>query len=131
LNEAGKSTLHAALYAAICGVRRGAGQRKEDKEFAERHHPWQGERWEVSAVIELANGRRVRLHHDLAGRVNCSARDADLGRDCSAEIIDEGTPNAALWLGLDRRSFLSTACVRQADILAVSLEANSLQEHLQ
>ncbi len=131
LNEAGKSSWHAALYVAICGMRRGAGQRTEDKEFAERHQPWEGDRWEVSAVVRLADGRRVRLHHDLAGRVNCSALDADLGRDYSSEIIDEGAPNAALWLGLDRRSFVSTACVRQADILAVTADAGALQEHLQ
>jgi|CXWL01.1.fsa_nt_gi hypothetical protein len=130
-NEAGKSSWHAALYALVCGMRRGAGQRKEDKEFAERHHPWEGERWEVSGVVSLVDGRRVRLHDDLAGRVNCSALDADLGRDYSQEIIDEGAPNAARWLGLDRRSFLSTACVRQADILAVTADADALQEHLQ
>lgn len=131
LNEAGKSSWHAALYALVCGMRRGAGQRKPDKAFAERHQPWEGDRWEVSGVIQLADGRRVRMRHDLAGRVSCSAIDADLGRDYSADIMEDGAPNAAKWLGLDRRSFISTACVRQADILSVAADADALQEHLQ
>jgi len=131
-NESGKSSWHAALYAAVCGVRRGGGQpRKEDREFAERHHPWDGDRWEVSALVRLEDGRRVHLHHDLAGRVDCSATDADLGRNYSAQIMDDGAPNAAKWLGLDRRAFQSTACVRQAQIQEVLNEADALQEHLQ
>lgn len=131
-NEAGKSSWHAALYAAICGVRRGRGAPKtEDADFAERHHPWERDQWDVSATIRLEDGRRVLLHHDLAGRVNCSAIDADLGRDYSGEIMEEGAPNAAGWLGLDRRAFQSTACVRQADIQDVLQNADALQVHLQ
>ena len=112
-NEAGKSTWHAALYAGLCGVRRARGQpRREDREFAERHRPWDGEGWEVGAVITLGDGRRIELRHDLAGGVDSSARDADIAdRDYSNEIMNEGAPDGSRWLGLDRRSFLSTACV--------------------
>ena len=43
-NEAGKSTWHAALYAGLCGMRRGRGRaRAEDSDFQERHKPWEGE----------------------------------------------------------------------------------------
>ena len=37
-NEAGKSSLHSALYVGLCGIRRAQGPpTKEDREFAERH----------------------------------------------------------------------------------------------
>ena len=131
-NESGKSTWHAVLYAAICGMRRGRGRiREDDGYFRDRHHPWNGSEWEVSAIVVLQDGRRVDLHHDLNGRVDCQATDADMGRDYTDEIINDGAPDGSLWLGLDRRSFLSTACVRQADIQSVIDQANALQVHLQ
>ena len=130
-NEAGKSTWHAALYASLCGMRRRRGQARTDKDFQTRHKPWDGEGWEVGATIAL-EGRRVILRHDLEGRVDSSARDADLaGRDYSGEIMNDGAPDGARWLGLDRRSFLSTACVRQASILALLDDPRDLQDELQ
>jgi len=131
VNESGKSSWHAALYAALCGRRRskGAGTR-EDRDFEALHKPWDRPGWEVRAVIRLEDGRRIELHHDLEGRVDCSARDLTLGRDVSNEIMS-GTPDASRWLGLDRRSFLATACIRQADLLGVLTDPGLLQEHLQ
>ena len=131
-NEAGKSTWHASLYAGLCGMRRARGRpRREDGDFEARHRPWHGDGWEVGATIALT-GRRVDLRHDLAGGVDSSARDADLaGRDYSGEIMNEGAPDGARWLGLDRKSFLSTACVRQASILAVLEAPGDLQDELQ
>ena len=131
LNESGKSSWHAAIYVGLCGIRRGHGKTIEAREFEERHRPWDGDSWEVSALIELEDGRKVELHHDLDARVDCSATDADFGRDYSNEIISDGSPDGSRWLGLDRRSFLSTACVKQADIQAVVEQAEALQEHLQ
>ena len=130
-NESGKSSWHASLYAGLCGIRRRAGQRTEDREFRDRHRPWDGQEWRVSTVVSLADGRRVRLSHDLDGRVNCQALDADLGRDYSEEIIFEGAPDGSRWLGLDRKTFLSTACIRQDDIRSVTEKAGALQDHLQ
>ena len=132
-NEAGKSSWHAALYAGLCGLRRGRGQPlKDDKEFADRHRPWDSDEWEVGVVVALADGRRVELRHDLAGRVESSARDADIaGRDYAGEIIFERSPDGSRWLGLNRRSFLSVGCVGQADVLGVLASAGALQEDLQ
>ena len=131
-NEAGKSTWHAALYAGLCGMRRARGRaRTEDSDFQERHKPWDREGWEVGAPIALQD-RRVILRHDLDGRVDSSARDADLaGREYSNEIMTDGAPDGARWLGLDRMSFLSTACVRQTSILAVLDDPDDLQDELQ
>lgn len=131
-NEAGKSTWHAALYAALCGIRRARGAvRAEDREFAERHRPWHGDAWQTSAVIKLEDGRRIEIRQDLDGKVDCRAIDLATGQDVSSEIINEGTPDASRWLGLDRRTFLATACVRQTEILAVSANPEELQESLQ
>lgn len=130
-NEAGKSTWHAALYAALCGLRRGGGLARDDREFAARHRPWNAEGWQVSADLTLEDGRQVEVRQDLDRRVACSARDRILGTELTPEIINDGTPDASRWLGLDRRSFLATACVRQADMLDVLQNAGSLQEHIQ
>ena len=72
-NESGKSTWHAALYVGLCGIRRASGLRADDREFRNRHRPWDGEGWEVSTVVQLADGRRVELRHDLNGKVACQA----------------------------------------------------------
>ena len=132
-NEAGKSSWHAALYAGLCGMRRGKGaMRKEEKRFAVRHKPWDGDEWEIGAIVALEDGRRVELRHDLAGRIESSAEDTSVaGRDYSHEILFDGAPDGARWLGLNRRSFLATACVRQADILKVRDDPESLQEDMQ
>ena len=130
-NESGKSTWHAALYAGLCGMRRRRGRPRPDRDFQARHKPWYNEGWEVGATIVLKD-RRVILRHDLDGRVDSSARDADLaGRDYAAEIMNDGAPDGARWLGLDRNSFLSTACVRQAGILGLLDDPGDLQDELQ
>ena len=133
-NEAGKSSWRAALYAGLCGTRRRKGTpTKEEREFSDRHKPWNGEgRWEVGAVVALSDGRKVELRHDLAGRVDSSAKDAALaGRDYSSEIIIDGAPDGSAWLGLNRRVFSSVACVRQADMLGILQDPVVLQGHLQ
>lgn len=129
-NESGKSAWHAALYAGLCGVRRGAGLRKEDREFRERHRPWKGGDWHASVRVELEDGRTIELKHDLE-QGTASAIDIDLGRDVASEIVFDGAPDGSGWLGLDRRSFVATACVRQADILGIIEDPDQLQEHLQ
>lgn len=131
-NESGKSTWHAALYAGLCGMRRGRGQpRTEDRVFADRHKPWDVDTWDVSARIVLDDGRRIELRHDLDGRADCRATDLTLGRDVTGEIINDGAPDGSRWLGLDRASFLATACVQQGDILAILHDPGMLQQHLQ
>lgn len=132
-NEAGKSSWHAALYAGLCGMRRGKGaMRKEEKAFAARHKPWDSDEWEVGAIVTLEDGRRVELRHDLAGRVESSAEDTTYaGKDYANEILFDGAPDGSQWLGLNRRSFLATACVRQADILKVREDPDALQEDMQ
>jgi len=80
--------------------------------------------------VTLSNGRRIELRHDLEGKIACRATD-DFGRDVSGEIMNDGSPDGSRWVGLDRRSFLSTACVGQADVFAVVEDASQLQEEVQ
>lgn len=132
-NESGKSSWHAALYAGLCGVRRKKGMpTREERDFAARRKPWDGGGWEVGVVVSLDDGRRVELRHDLAGKVDSTARDFDLaGRDYSSEIMNDGALDGSLWLGLNRRTFLSVACVRQADLLGILSNPELLQQDMQ
>jgi exonuclease SbcC len=133
-NEAGKTSWHAAIRAAVCGLRRGRGRATAiDAAFEERHRPWDDrERWEVEARLRLDDGRTIEIHQDLAGKVACRATDVVLGRDVSDEIMS-GTPDASRWLGLDRDAFAATVCVDQAEILSIAQDgtAAALQEHMQ
>lgn len=133
-NEAGKSSWHAALYAGLCGMRRARGAaRSDDRDFEDRHRPWgnAGGGWAATAVVALADGRRIELLQDLSNR-SCSATDADLaGRDYASEIVYDGSPDGSRFLGLNRTTFLGVACVRQADVLGVLDDPEALQEDLQ
>ncbi|HET9497538.1 MAG TPA: AAA family ATPase [Candidatus Limnocylindria bacterium] len=132
-NEAGKTTWHAAIRMALTGVRRGRGSStKEASALEDRHRPWDDpDRWAVEARIHLA-GRRIDLVQDLLGKVACRATDLDLGVDVSAEITrPDGTPDASIWLGLDRDAFASTLAVGQGEMLAVADSADALQQHMQ
>jgi exonuclease SbcC len=131
-NESAKSSWHAAIYAAVCGRRRGRGRSRTDEQhFADLHKPWDSDAWLVSAQLDLDDGRRIEMWHDLAGRVDCRAKDLIVGTDVSSEVISDGAPDGSRWLGLDRESFAATACVEQAHLLRVLEDADGLQEHLQ
>jgi DNA repair exonuclease SbcCD ATPase subunit len=131
-NESGKSSWHAAVYAALCGRRRSRGRPSAaDQQFIEAHQPWSGGRWLVTAELTLDDGRQIELRQELSGLVDCRAVDVGLGRDVSAEIIHDGSPDASLWLGLSRSAFRATACVGQAELLDVIEAADGLQQALQ
>ncbi len=126
-NEAGKSTWHAALLAALCG------RRPVGKDDLDRYAPWSTTEWAVSAEVCLADGRRVELRHDLAARHGW-ATDLELGTDCAPEITAKGrgeVPDAARWLGLDRRAFAAVACVRQSDVRLATEQADGLRGYVE
>jgi recombinational DNA repair ATPase RecF len=131
-NEAGKTSWHAATRLALTGVRRGPGRTKEVATVIERHRPWDSpDRWEVEARLHLADGRTIDMSQDLAGRAQSRARDVTLGDNVSMEIINEGTPDATRWLGLDRESFSAVAAVSQAQVMSVADNAAALQDEMQ
>ena len=131
-NESGKSSWHAALHTALCGVKLRGPRTNQIREFESQRRPWQGaDEWDVETVIALADRRRIELRQDLAARSG-SASDADIAaRDYLAEVEVDGMPDGSGWLGLDRASFLNIACVRQAEMRAVRERADSLQHALQ
>jgi DNA repair exonuclease SbcCD ATPase subunit len=131
-NESGKSSWHAAIFAALCGRRRGRGRQSVlEQRFIDTYQPWSGDAWAVSGVVLLDDGRRIELRQDLSGKVDCRASDTVLARDVSAEIMVDGSPDASAWLGLTRASFQATACVGQAEMLGVIEAADGLQDALQ
>ncbi|HXQ96658.1 MAG TPA: AAA family ATPase, partial [Candidatus Acidoferrales bacterium] len=133
-NEAGKSTWHAAARAAICGVPRRRGRpTAAEQEFADLHRPWdRPDEWSVVARLALdTDGRHVEIRQDLGERLDSAAIELPIGRTVTDEILTDGSPDASRWLGLDRDAFASTVCVDQAEILAVTRVAGSLQQHLQ
>lgn len=129
-NESGKSTWHAALYAALCGMRRGPGRTKEDLQFERQHRPWGSESWEVSCTLNLAEGASFELRQDLTRRQG-SAVDAATGREVAGDLMYQNAPDGSRLLGLNRETFLRVASIRQADILGVINEASELQQHLE
>ena len=127
-NESGKSSWHAALQAALCGAKLKGPLTNQVKEFVRQRRPWRGTgEWDVEVVITLADGRRIELRQDLDAKKGV-ARDAYVANlDYSAEIEADGMPDGSRWLGLNRVSFLNTACVRQAEMRAVREGAGDLQ----
>jgi recombinational DNA repair ATPase RecF len=129
-NGAGKSSWQNAIYAALCGLRRGPGLRKADAAFAQRYRPWGRPNWEVTAEIARDDGTSIEIHRDLAGNVDCSICELPTGRDISAQFDNGDSPDGARLVGLDRQTFLSTASVRQAEITTIEYDA-ALQQQLQ
>ncbi len=131
-NESGKSSWHAATFAALCGRRRARGRPgAEEQQFIDAHRPWDGGPWAVSCRLRLDDGRHVELRQDLSGKVDCRATDTTLARDVSSEIMVDGSPDASAWLGLTRSAFRATACVGQSEVLRVLDAADGLQHALQ
>lgn len=116
-NESGKTTWHAASALAIGGRRKGRAV-KTDRAFDDQYTPWHHKSYAVSALVELADGRRVRLVRDL-GRGVAQAIDDVTGADISADFGTDGTIDLATVIGLDRDTLPLVSVVRQSDIMAL------------
>ncbi len=130
-NESAKSTWHAALTVGLCGRRRGGGRRTEEAGFDAQYRPWDGaDAWAVTLDLVLDDGRRIEIDRDLASK-GASVVDLGLGgRPVEDDLVRDGSPDGAVWLGLDRTTFPATASVRQAELLAVTDHAEGLRDHL-
>lgn len=131
-NESGKSSWHAAIYAALCGMKRTRGQpTREDRAFASRHRPWRGTTWRVSAVVALDDGRTIEIEQSFGSGGRSVATDLGTKKPLTGDIVRAGAVDAATLLGLTRETALATLFVRQADMLRVLTEAGALQEYLE
>ncbi|MHB1552776.1 MAG: AAA family ATPase [Acidimicrobiales bacterium] len=132
-NESAKSTWHAAIYAGLCGLGRSRGRPSTDvADFIERRQPWdRPDQWEVLAVVRLDDGRRIEVRQNLANPAASRATDLAVGQDVSSQILTLQVPDAARYAGLDRQSFLATACIHQAKLLSVLEHSNDLQPALE
>ena len=119
-NEAGKSTLHAALSAALFGLV-GSGRRKrDDTARIERFRPWDGARYAATAEVVAAGGRRLRLEWDF-DRARVAVVDAAAGTDVTRDY-GGGDPDElvrALW-GVERGVYLHLGHVAQAELARIS-----------
>ena len=121
-NEAGKSTLAAAIVAALYGLQRGE---------KERWRPWTGTSYATALTYETADGALWEVHRaferDTKG---VRVYDAD-GNDAAARLGKGKTLNpgeAHLQIPLD--VFLQTACARQRSIALDSGSANDVSTAL-
>jgi recombinational DNA repair ATPase RecF len=131
-NESGKSSWHAAVYAALCGMKKSRGQpTKEDRAFTSRHRRWRGSSWRVTAIVSLDDGRTIEIDQALGPRGHSLATDRGTKRPFGDDIVRAGAIDAATLVGLTRETALATVFVRQADILRVLNEADGLQEFLE
>lgn len=132
-NESGKSSWHAAIVVSLCGLRRGPGRTKAEREFEDRHRPWDSgddDPWFVQAGVMFDDGRHIEIDRDLDNRTT-DVRRADLGGRVFADLpMNNGSPDGSMLLGLDRETFPMTASVRQASIVADLGEPDALQQHL-
>lgn len=132
-NESGKSTWHAAIAVALCGVRRGAGRNVAAERLEGHHRPWDAgsdDPWFVRTGLVLDDGSHIEIERDLRNR-RTDARLADMtGRKFTGLPINNGSEDGSKLLGLDRETFPMTASIRQARIVSDLREPNALQQHL-
>ncbi len=138
-NEAGKSTWLQAIFAALCGRRRGRGANTlEEREFERQYKPWSGGQWRATVKFELDDGRRIEIQQRDLDTKESVAQDAETGRPIGDEIIYSGSIDGSRFLGLNRQVMPSTLVIGQGDIQRLRQkserkgdEASALQEELQ
>lgn len=130
-NEAGKSTMLAALLVGLVGQPRGRG--RSARPF-DRYRPWDapsGDPFRVKLTMSLEDGSRLELLQDLGEPARSRVIDLDLGRDRTSELLVDRAPDASLLLELDRAVIARTLVVRQSDLAAVRDEPAAMHSMLQ
>lgn len=130
-NETGKSSWLAAIYAALCGRRRGPGVRRFDRNFQEQHQPWGSDVWGASCTLSLIDGTELEIRHELTDHSTCHVVDRVTGEDLTSTLLAEQCPDGAKLLGLSREIMWATLFVRQARVMADLDASDGLQAALQ
>jgi DNA repair exonuclease SbcCD ATPase subunit len=112
-NGTGKSTWHAAMFAALYGVP-AETTAAVDRRLS-RRKPRRAEGWSVSSTVVLDDDREINITQNLLEPDDSSASEASTRNDVAGEIRrPDGSLDVTPWLGLDRRSFAATAWIEQA-----------------
>lgn len=140
LNESGKSSWAAALYASLAGRRRSRGRgTKEDAQFRARHKPWSGTRWQVTAKITTDDGTRLAVAQNLQ-QGSTRIIDLETSRTLTPRELQERFDippstgddiDVGQLFGLSRGTLRATTFVPQAEVLRVLEQADELQQFLQ
>ena len=122
-NEAGKSTLHAAVLAALFGFHTVADRRREREasSLLERYRPWGDGPYGLTAEVTLSDGSPIVLDWRFGERTQLAAHDPRTGRDCTRVVRagGEGLIDAARLWGVDRAFYARALCVAQGELGAL------------
>ena len=136
LNESGKSTLQAALAAALFGYFDGADLRREAAavRLRDRYAPWGGGPYGLSALVRgRGEGPDLRLEWRFEDRCTLRAFDALTGTDFTAQLrgAADGVLDARGVWGIGRDAYLRAFCVRQAELTALDDDDRALRSALE
>jgi hypothetical protein len=133
-NEAGKSTLHRAVRAALYGLDAGGQGRAVDRSDWTRWTPWVGEQYGIALTYALADGRRFRVARGLSRR-HQSVQVVELGGGDVTDQLRVGrvVVPGRVHLGVDEAVFCATACIGEDSLRldgpdTVTARADRLQE---
>ena len=130
LNESGKSTLHAAILAAVFGFFDGPDRRRQhsQEQLRQRFQPWDGGTYGLTAVVERDRGDALRFVWDFAERTHVTVYDALTGADVSARhrgAFEGALDSLALW-GVPRDYYVRACFVRQGELEAIDDEQGAI-----
>ncbi|HXA28560.1 MAG TPA: AAA family ATPase, partial [Candidatus Angelobacter sp.] len=136
-NEAGKSTLHRAVRAALYGLDAGSQGRAVERSDWARWTPWAGEQYGLALTYALADGRHYRVARNL-GRRHQTVQVTEVGGGDVTDRLRAGrvvTPGR-IHLGIDEAVFCATACAGEDSLRldgpdAVVARAAGLQEAIE
>ncbi|HZS16229.1 MAG TPA: AAA family ATPase [Candidatus Dormibacteraeota bacterium] len=133
-NEAGKSTLHRAVRAALYGLDAGSQGRAVERSEWARWTPWKGEQYGLALTYALADGRRFRVARGLGRRAQ-SVQVVELGGgDVTDQLrVGRAVVPGRVHLGVDEAVFCATACIGEDSLRldapdTVTSRADRLQE---
>jgi len=136
-NEAGKSTLHRAIRAALYGLDAGGQGRPVERSDWSRWTPWAGQQYGLALTYALADGRRFRVARSL-GRRDQSVQVQELsgGDVTDAMRVGRAVVPGRVHLGIDETVFCATACIAEDGLRldgpdAAAARSDRLQEAIE
>ncbi len=131
-NEAGKSTLHAALSASTFGLAPGGRRLAKHTAVIERHRPWQSDRYAATVELEHSSGRRLRIDWDY-DRQQFAVIDSATGDDLSsAHGAGTNTDVLAETLhGVGRDVYLRVGSIGQDELAQIVTGATDVREAIE